>query len=464
MSTLVMKFGGSLTADAKRITRVAQVILAETLAWKRMVVVVSAMAGATDALNRAVDLAVARDAAGYRRAVAGLREEHVAVITALFDDEAVRRDLIDHIDRLLFDVLNVCDAALVRREALPRERDQAMAAGERMMVYILTALVRQEGLRAAMVDAASLIVTDDRYQNANPLVDLTDERVDAVLRPILDAGIVPLVTGFVGATRGGVTTTLGRGGSDYTATILAASLHADEVWIWTNVDGVMSADPALVPGARVIPVLSYEEVGELSYFGAHVLHPRAVEPLALNGIPLRVRNPFNLDHAGTLIQAETAESPNGLKAVTAVDGVCLTTSGRPIDMSEFLAQLRGILGQMATGPVIVMQSHLRSTLVFVVPTTAGPTAVAAITQRLAAALGAERWQVSPVKVIAVMGSTAQPILANPTSGAAIRPLASVIGPGERRLIAVAPSDTQAVVRQLHKLTSQTISAPGSWLA
>src|SRR5436190_4507287 len=153
MATLVMKFGGSLTADAKRITRVAQVILAETLAWKRMIVVISAMAGATDALNRAVDLAVARDAAGYRRVVAGLRDEHVAVIEALFDDEAVRRDLIDHIDRLLFDVLNVCDAILARREALPRERDLALAAGERMMVYILTTLVRQEGLRAAMVDA-----------------------------------------------------------------------------------------------------------------------------------------------------------------------------------------------------------------------------------------------------------------------------------------------------------------------
>ncbi len=458
-----MKFGGSLTADAKRITRVAQVILAETLAWKRMVVVISAMAGATDLLNRAVDLALARDAAGYRRTVARLREDHLTIMTALFADEAARRSLIDTMDRLLFDVLLICDAVLSRREVLPRERDLAAAAGERIMAHILTAVVRQEGLRAAMVDAPLLIITDDRHQNANPLIDLIDERVDSVLRPLLDDGIVPVVTGFIGATRGGAVTTLGRGGSDYTATILAASLHADEIWIWTNVDGVMSADPALVPGARVIPELSYEEVGELSYFGAHVLHPRAVEPLALHGIPLRVRNPFNLDHAGTLIQAETAELSSGLKAVTAVDGVCLIAAGRPIDMSEFLTQIRGIVGQMAMGPVIVMQSHLRSTLVFVVPTTAGPTAVATITQRLTAGLGSERWQVRPVKVIAVMGTTAQPVLSNPGSGEVIRPLASAVGPGDRRLIAVAPADTQAVVRQLHKLTNQAMSAPGSWL-
>src|SRR2546421_659299 len=213
-----MKFGGSLTADAKRISRVAQVIMAESLAWQRMVVVVSAMAGTTDLLGRATNLAAARNAAGYRR-----------------------------------------------------------------------------------------IVSDDRHQSANPLLDRIDERVEQVLRPLLDAGIVPIVTGFIGATRNGVLTTLGRGGSDYTATILAASVRADEVWMWTSVDGVMSADPALVPGTRVIPVLSYQEVGELSFFGAHIVHPRAVQPLLAQGIPLRVRNPFNLDHAGTLIQAENDE-------------------------------------------------------------------------------------------------------------------------------------------------------------
>ncbi len=460
MATLVMKFGGSLTADAKRISRVAQVILSETLAWKRVVVVISAMGGATDTLNRAVDLAATRDATGYRHAIAGLRADHLAVIDTLFEDNLVRHDLIDHIDRLLFDALTTCDTIAARRESLARERDAVMSAGERIMARIVTALVRQEGLRAAYVDATCIIMTDDRHQNANPLTDLIDERVDSVLRPLLDEGIVPIVTGFIGATRSGAVTTLGRGGSDYTATLLAASLHADEVWIWTIVDGVMSADPALVPGARVIPALSYEEVGELSYFGAHVIHPRAVEPLQAQGIPLRVRNPFNLDHAGTLIQAETEEISDSLKAVTAIDGVCLTISGRPIDLSEFLERVHGIVGQMATGPVIAMQSHQRATLVFVVPTTAGPTAISTITQRLSSGLSSEHWQIDAVKVVVVMGTTAQTMLTSPVSGEMIRPLASAIGPGERRVMAVAPADTQAVVRQLHRLTSQGVTGSG----
>jgi aspartokinase/homoserine dehydrogenase 1 len=240
MSTLVMKFGGRLLTDAKSIGRVAQVILAETLAWKRMVVVISAMAGVTNTLNQAADLAAARNATGYRHAVAGLRARHLDVIAALLNSEAARHDLTERLDRLLFDVLSVCDSAMTSREVSPRDRDSILSVGERMIVDILTAFVRQEGLRAAAVDATSLVVTDERHLNANPLIDLIDERVDRVLRPLLDAGIVPLVTGFIGETRNGAVTTLGRGGSDFTATILAASLHADEVWMWTNVDGVSS--------------------------------------------------------------------------------------------------------------------------------------------------------------------------------------------------------------------------------
>src|SRR5258708_8251109 len=324
MATLVMKFGGSLTADPRHINRVAQVIMAESLAWDHMLVVISAMAGNIDALNRMVGFAAEGGAGCYSAIVAALREKHVDAVEALLESEPLRRDLIDRIDRLLFDVLAVCDQVMGRREALPQDRDAAMSAGERMMVEILSALVRLEGLNTATVDAASVIVTDERHLSATPLVDKIDERVEQVIRPLLEAGIVPLVTGFIGAARTGTITTLGRGGSDYTATLLAASLHADEVWMWTSVDGVMSADPALVPGSRVIPELSYDEVGELSYFGAHILHPKAVEPLLAEGIPLRVRNPFNLDHAGTLIQAESAETGTALKAVTAVDGLLLS--------------------------------------------------------------------------------------------------------------------------------------------
>src|SRR5258708_28134365 len=234
MATLVMKFGGSLTADARHISRVAQVISAESLAWLRMVVVVSAMAGATDVLMRAADQAATRDAAGYRRTVAQLRADHLTVIKALFDDESQRHDLVARIDRVLFDVLNNCDSVMGRREALPRDRDAILAAGERMMLHILAALVRQEGLNAALIDAASLIVTDDRHLSANPLIDIIDERVEQVIRPLLDAGVVPLVTGFIGVPRTGAPPPLGRGGSDYTAPLPAASLPADQASACTH--------------------------------------------------------------------------------------------------------------------------------------------------------------------------------------------------------------------------------------
>ena len=461
MATLVMKFGGSLTADARRIHRVAQVIMAEALAWDHMIVVISAMAGATDMLNRAVELAAARDT-GYRTLVAKLRQQHIDVIEALFENEGSRRDLIAYIDRLLFDVLALCDNVLTHREAAPRDRDSAMSAGERITVHLLAALVRQEGLKAAPVDAATLIMTDERHMNANPLIDLIDERVDHVIRPLFDAGIVPLVTGFIGVSRRGAVTTLGRGGSDYTATILAASLHADEVWMWTSVDGVMSADPALVPGARVIPTLSYSEVGELSYFGAQILHPRAVEPLLADGIPLRVRNPFNLDHAGTLIQTENnqteTEVKTEVKAVTAVDGIYLSTSGNSVDLSEVLGQVHRLVGRTATGPVMVIQSHQHFMLVMVVPTTEGPSAADNVAQRLMAGLGTEHWEIRVVKVIAAMGMASQGSNTDLNIGS-VQPIASVVGPDNRRLLAVAPADVQAVVRHLHKLTDQMAYTP-----
>ncbi|MBX3083975.1 MAG: aspartate kinase [Anaerolineae bacterium] len=453
MATLVMKFGGSLTSDVKRLTRVAQVIMAESLAWKRMIVVVSAMAGATDTLSQAIEQAALHNAPGYRRAVAELRESHLGLLMALFPSLPIQHMLTAQLDNTLSTVLTTCDRIYAHREALPRDRDIVMATGEQMMVPIVTALVRQEGLQTASVNAESVMITDDKHQNAHPLLDVIDERVEQVIRPLLESGIVPIIAGFVGATKTGAVTTLGRGGSDYTATTLAASLRADEVWIWTTVDGVMSADPQLVPGARVIPTLSYEEVGELSYFGARVLHPRAVEPLQAQGIPLRVRNPFNLDHAGTLIQANAEAQNSSIKAVTAVDGLCLYTSGRPLDTGEFVSRIHRIVGRTVTGPVIVMQSHFRSVVVFVVPTNEGPNAVTTAKDRLSAQLTG--WEIVPVKVITLMGTPgfSESALISP-----IRPLASAVGPGDRYILCVNPSEAQSVVRQLHKLTENSVDS------
>ncbi len=442
MSTLVMKFGGSLTADARSIQRVAQIILAEKLAWSQMVVVISAMAGATDGLARAAEMAATHDGVGYRRQIAAIRAQHVGVIEALFRTLPAREMLHKRIDHWLFDALTACDSIAARHETLPRDRDAVMIVGERMMADILLALVQAEGLRSALIDSASWMITDNHHQNANPLLEVVEERIERVMRPALTAGIAVLTEGFIGATRGGAMTTLGRGGSDYTATILASILHADEVWMWTRVDGIMSADPQLVPNARVIDMLSYDEIRELSYFGVRVLHPRAVDPLLPDAIPMRIRNPAGVDHVGTVIHAQSA--PGGLKAVSAIDGLFLSTSQAGIDLPEVLAQVNHLVGQAATGPVITVQSQGRSTLVFVVPTSEGPGAAAVAAQKLSAAL--PLWEVRTVKVIAAMGATVQN---NNLPG--IKALASAQGAGNRRVLAVAPEDVQAAVRYLHQL-------------
>ncbi len=439
--TLVMKFGGSLTADAHSIRRVAQVVLAEALAWEQMAVVVSAMAGATDTLARAVNLAEAKDIAGCRQAIAALRIEHAAVIDALFPESAVRLDVMRRLDEWLFDALGVCDRVATRREATARDRDAVLVIGERLIAEIVIALVQHEGLRSVLIDSADWLRTDEHFQNANPLPDAIEERVEQVIRPALMAGLVVITPGFIGATRTNAPTTLGRGGSDYTATLLAAALHADEVWMWSRVDGIMSADPSLVPDAHVLETLSYDDIRELSFFGVRVLHPRSVEPLLADAIPMRVRNPFRVEHAGTLIRAEATGRAN---AVSAIDGLLLNSHQRGIDLPGFLAQVNHEVGQAAAGPVIVAQSQAGASLVFVVPTSEGPGGATHAAHRLASRLSDSQWAVRTVKVIAALNDGRAVFTPD------VPILAYAHGPGERRLFAVAPEDMPSTVRQLHR--------------
>lgn len=436
-----MKFGGSLTADARSIQRVAQIVLAEALAWKQMAVVVSAMAGATDTLARAVNLAVARDSAGSRQAIAALRIEHAAVIDVLFPDPAARLDLMRRLDHWLFEALTVCDSVALRHGATARDRDAALVIGERLIAEIVTALVQHEGLRSVLIDSADWLRTDEHFQNANPIMESIEERVERTIQPALTAGLVVITPGFIGATRTNAPTTLGRGGSDYTATLLAAALHADEVWMWSRVDGIMSADPSLVPDAQVLETLSYDDIRELTFFGVRVLHPRAVEPLLAESIPMRVRNPFRVEHAGTLIGAHVDSKAN---AVSAIDGLLLSTHQPGIDLPGFLAQVNHEVGQAAAGPVIVAQSQAGASVVFVVPTSEGPSGVAQVARRLASRLPSPMWTVRTVKVIAALNS------GRPAFTLEVSILAYAHGPGERSIYAVAPEDALSAVRQLHR--------------
>ena len=194
-----------------------------------------------------------------------------------------------------------------------------------MNASIFSACLQQAGLRSQPVDATELIVTDDNFQNARPLLDETCQKVKGLLPPLLKNDVVPVVTGFIAATAQGIPTTLGRGGSDYSASLLAECLDAGEVWNCTDVDGVMTADPSIVPDARVIPQLAYDEMSEMAYFGAKVLHPKTIQPIVAKNIPMRVMNTFNPQHPGTRITQHSSALRGKLTCVTGIKNLSLFT-------------------------------------------------------------------------------------------------------------------------------------------
>ncbi len=318
MSTLVMKFGVTSVGSSEALAQAADIVLEHAQKWDHLTVVVSAMSGVTDALTRGALTAASGDDQTYRAIVTDLRASHYRAVDTLLCPEFTeglspngeRARLLATVDEYLDAFAAFCRSIHVLGEVTPRAMDAVTSLGERINARTLAALLRQKGARSEAVDATELIVTDDTFQNAAPLMEATRSRISSRLTPLLDEGVIPVVTGFFGATEEGVTTTLGRGGSDYSAAIVGVCLDANEVWTWTNVDGVMTADPRIVPDAQVIPVLSYSEVGELAYFGAKVLHPRTIRPVVERGIPLWVKNTFNPACPGTRI---VGEPENALK-------------------------------------------------------------------------------------------------------------------------------------------------------
>jgi aspartokinase/homoserine dehydrogenase 1 len=370
--TLVMKFGGTSVGSADAICRAVKIVRqAREEQAERVAVVVSAMSGVTDLLQRGVICAVSGDADCYRGAADLALEKHREAAGALLGRETA--DVMAVVEALLETYRRFCESIAVLGEVTPRALDYTMGLGERMNARLVAAALREAGIDAQAVDATDLIVTDNKYQDAAPLFDRTGERVSAALDPLLDRGTVPVITGFIGATEGGVPTTLGRGGSDYSATIIAVGLDADEVWIWTDVDGVMSADPRIVPEARTIGRLTYLEVGELAYFGAKVLHSKSIRPVVEAGVPLRVKNTFNPEHAGTLLVPNDQDTGQRIKAVTAIRDVSLlTVEGKGmLGVPGIAARTFGAVARAGTSVLMISQSSSEQSISFVVAQNSG---------------------------------------------------------------------------------------------
>ena len=324
-----MKFGGTSVGSPAAIAQVAQIIRDFRSDGHELAVVVSAMSGVTDALLDAANAAARGDRQACQRINADIMRKHEEVISQLLESEWARDEASTAVRELLQEQMELCDAARILGEASPRIADAIVSFGERLSSRVIAAVLRESGVNARQVDSHRYIITDNNFQSAEPLWDETEARIRRDLPPAIESGETPIITGFIGATPDGTITTLGRGGSDFSASIFAACLESDELVIYTDVDGVMTTDPRLDARARVLQYVSYREIGELAFYGAKVLHPKTVQPIINRGIPLRVRNTFSPAHRGTVIGAKTQPSATVIKAVTSIRDVSmLTVSGR----------------------------------------------------------------------------------------------------------------------------------------
>jgi aspartokinase/homoserine dehydrogenase 1 len=296
----IMKFGGTSVGDPSAIQKVVDIIRGAAREGD-LVVVVSAMSGVTNQLIEAGVQSALGDRPSVETIFHALRKRHEAVVSALIHSAAERSRIGREMDRVFQEGEQLCQCTMRVRELTPPTRDSISSLGERLSAPIIAAVLVEHGVASEAIEATALIQTDSCHGAADPHMDTTRKLCRERLRPLVQKGVVPVVTGFIGATVEGVLTTLGRGGSDYSATILGAALDADEVTIWTDVDGLMTADPRLVPDASTIAEISYREAEEMAHLGAKVLHPKTLRAVTQSGIPLWIRNTFAPELAGTKI-------------------------------------------------------------------------------------------------------------------------------------------------------------------
>lgn len=361
-----MKFGGTSVGNAEAIEHTAQ-ILADHHSEGPVIGVVSAMSGITNLLLSLGDAAVAGDSETVETSRAMILAPHRTALYKLVPSGERRRRISAELGTLVDDAARLLYSIYILRELSPRARDRLVSFGERMSSVLVAAHLAEIGVNSQAVAADRLIVTDSVYGSAAPLLEQTREKSRAVLQPLLDAGVLPIVTGFFGADEQGLTTTLGRGGSDFSAAILGNALGADEVWIWTDVSGVLTADPRLVSGARTLADLSYDEATELAYFGAKVIHPKTMYPAAEIGIPIWIKNTFHPEEAGTRIGA-TSDNGVVVKAIAAVSGLAIVTiEGRgQIGVSRITARVFAAVGLTDANVYMISQASSQHSISFVV--------------------------------------------------------------------------------------------------
>jgi aspartate kinase len=364
MKPTIMKFGGTSVEGATAFQNAARIV-AERRAL-RPVVVVSAMSGFTDSLLGSVKEALDGDVVKAARTLEKHFDRHARVIDALLQNEAVRmRELVDQSRVEIIEQLNaMAVVASLDLQARRRFSDAVVCYGERLSAAMLAAVLIENKVSATDVDARLCVITDEDYGCAAPLFEETFRCTRAQLQPLVESSCIPVLGGFIGSTVTGQTTTLGRGGSDYTAAIIGAALSSGEIQIWTDVPGVLTADPRVAPKARTVPKLSFEEAAELAYFGAKVLHPKTLQPAIERNIPVRICNSRAQESGSTLVVAETERSPQTVKAIAHKTGVTTVqvTSARMLGAYGFLRALFEVFDRHRTAVDVVTTSEVSVSL------------------------------------------------------------------------------------------------------
>lgn len=341
-----MKFGGTSVADAAAIENVARIVTTERAAFP--VVVVSAMSGVTDALLTATP-----------ESVAPIFQRHLEAAEQLLETSESER-----FAALVKSAETQVRALLQSQSNRKAVQDSIVSFGEILSSSLMAAMLNRHGVEARPVDARRCIITDEEHTCAAPLMRQTFARTEDELRPLLESGVVPVLGGFIGATLNGATTTLGRGGSDYTAALIGAALKVDEIQIWTDVTGVLTADPRVVAAAQTIDRLSYSEAAELAYFGAKVLHPKTIQPAIENSIPVRICNSRLPQERGTLVGPQSETSPRTIKAIAHKTGITIVqiTSARMLGAYGFLRALFEVFERHRTVVDVVTTSEVSVSL------------------------------------------------------------------------------------------------------
>ena len=356
---IVIKFGGTSVGTAERVANAIEIVSERR--HLHPIVVVSALSGITNDLVAATEAARACDSAKVDQIIAAVRQRHEDVALQLVQQkmdffEAFTRQL----DRPIEQIHTILRGIALLGEITLRAKDKVVAIGEKLSSVLFTYSMMMRALPGEHVHSEEVVVTDARFGEASPLMDETRAAAHRVLLPIVERNLIPVMGGFIGRTRDGATTTLGRGGSDYSAAIVGAAVGADEIQIWTDVDGMMTCDPRLIPSARIIDRISYTEAAELAWFGAKVLHPKTIAPAVEQGIPVRILNTHNVASPGTLITEQGDERGEGAKAIAVKKGVTVVhmTSNRMLGAHGFLARLFAIFEELEVSVDLITTSEV----------------------------------------------------------------------------------------------------------